>query len=127
MAQILICDDDRHFFEMAALGLRAKQHRVEWAKDPIDLNAALIGYTPDLVILDTQMPEGGGPEAKKILEARYGDKLPLVFCSGMPIEHQKKWYPPAPTCRYVNKPTSLDSLIAVVQDLLKQFPPAPQP
>ena len=125
MARILICDDDHHFFEMAALGLRAKQHTVQWAKDPMDLHSALIGYTPELVILDTQMPEGGGPEAQKILDAKFGEGLPTVMCSGMPIEHQKQWYPARPNRRYVNKPTSLENLLAVVGELLKKFPPPP--
>lgn len=124
MARILICDDDHHFFEMAALGLRAKQHQVTWAKDPMDLHAALVGYTPHLVVLDTQMPEGGGPEAQKTLVAKYGEALPQVLCSGMPIEHQKQWYPPKPTRRYLNKPTSLETLVATVQELLKAYPPA---
>ncbi|MBI4424270.1 MAG: response regulator transcription factor [Elusimicrobia bacterium] len=126
MADIVICDDDRRYFELAAAYLRFKGHRVSWAHDPTELYLMLKGAKkPDLVILDTQMPEGGGAEAARVVDQKFGPQMPTLICSALAVEHQQQWFPPRPNRRYVAKPVKVEQLGALVDELLQAPPPSP--
>ncbi|MBI4425520.1 MAG: response regulator [Elusimicrobia bacterium] len=120
MAKIIVVDDDTQFYLLLADFLRALGHQVTLATDPSHLYTVVRGFKPDLVILDIQMPEGGGPMAQRVIEEQLGKSVPTLICSGMPVYHQKQWYPELPTRRYVAKPVELGELGRLVAELLPQ-------
>ncbi len=118
MSRIIIVDDDPQFYAFMAAFLRAQGHHVNLATDPTQLYVVIRDLRPDLVILDTQMPEGGGPMAVRVLQENLDYRVPLLICSGMPVAHLKSWYPDGPDRRYLTKPVELDWVQRYVRELL---------
>lgn len=119
MATIVICDDDERFYEMLAEFLQSLGHEVFMAHEPSDLAMVLAARKPQVVFMDMQMPGGGGPEAMKAL-ARFRElgEAGLIFCSGMPVDKMKEWFPEGPRRRYLQKPVDLAAAKAFVEELL---------
>lgn len=115
MARIVVCDDDRTYAGMVLEFLRTEGHKALHVLDVDELRMMLDGDRPDLVVLDMQMGGGGGPAAAKLLMGR----CPIVICSGMSVEQQKKWFPGAPKMRYLQKPVNLEALRNAIRELLE--------
>ena len=119
MARILVVEDDRDFFQMLCDFLRPMGHELVQAMDAACLCAVLPGFPPDLVILDFHLPGGGAPAAMRALQnspAHSG--TPVLVCSGMPVRHQKEWFPENPSRRYVCKPADMAEIVGLVAELL---------
>jgi CheY-like chemotaxis protein len=117
MARILVCDDDDAFAGVVSAYLEKAGHTVSRCVDVNQLATVLGHEHADLLILDMQMPGGGGPAASRLIAA--GPKaLPVVVCSGMPPAAQKAWFKDAPRARFVQKPVELETLRRHVDELL---------
>ncbi|MBI5597348.1 MAG: response regulator [Elusimicrobia bacterium] len=119
MAKIMVVDDDLQFCGMMMDVLRAVGHEACFATDPGHLYTQLNGFAPDLVVLDMQMPGGGAPMAKKVLEknpALLG--LKILFHSSMPVDKMKHWFPEAPNHRYALKGMPVLELRKLVEEFL---------
>lgn len=116
----MVVDDDLNVCEMLTELLRGSGHQVNFALDPGHLYTQLKGFEPELLILDMQMPGGGGPYAKKVVDNAPGLKgVKILFHSNMPAERMKEWFPEAPNHRYAVKGLSLFDLKVLVEDFLK--------
>jgi len=118
MADILMVEDDLEFYDMVAGFLRHQGHRLALAVDPAQLYTVMEGFSPDLVILDLQIPGGGAPFAQKVLDNARGAGMPVLICSGMPVRYQREWFPESPLRRYMAKPVNLRELGNRVAELL---------
>ena len=85
MAQILIVDDDPGGCEALATYLRRYRHTVECQPNGREALTAILGRTPDLVVLDLYMPEIDGAGLLDIIRAylRF-QSLPVVVLTGLP-------------------------------------------
>lgn len=80
---VLIADDDVDF--LAALAQRCKSLglHVETARDGAAVLAKVIANEPDLLVLDVNMPAGGGLDvAEKLLSDPRIRPFPVIFCTG---------------------------------------------
>ena len=130
MARILIVDDDPAIHEMLYLLLTELGHEVDKAMDPQEFLQAARRSRPDLVMMDMQMPGGGAPMIKSMLESNAElARLPMIFCSGMREEQMKQWFPEAPGRRYLMKPARAEAITSAVAELLAAGgkPPAAKP
>lgn len=118
MANILIVDDDPNFCNIIAGFLRENGHVVAIAGDPQQCATEVRANKPDLVLLDIQLPGGGARMAMDILNQAKLDDARIIFCSGMEVEHMKRWFPETPRRGYVHKPLDLNALRAAVDLLL---------
>lgn len=118
MAKIMVVDDDLQVCEMMTTLLRASGHQVNFALDPSHLYTQLQGFQPDLLIMDMQMPAGGGPFAKKVVDQAGLSGHKIIFHSSMPVDRMKEWFPPAPNHRYAQKPVPLAEFSKLVADFL---------
>lgn len=127
MARIVIVDDDTSFSGLLKQFLETRGHQILVAESVGVLQLRLREDRPDVVILDMQVPGGGAPSAAKLLEQDAGlRKLPILFCSGMPVEQMQRWFPPQAGRRYQMKPVDLDSVGRLIGELLG-LPPAAAP
>ena len=92
MARILICDDDEQFLHMVSSYLEAKGHVVSTCADAGQLAAILSHESADLLIVDMQMPAGGGPAVAQFLRSKAGDTPNVLVVSGMPVPLQAQWF-----------------------------------
>jgi response regulator NasT len=80
LAHLLIVDDDRVVLSTMASGLQSAGYRVSTAESVDEAQASLLsGDRPDLVILDVQMPDGGGLILAQRL--RHLERIPFVMLS----------------------------------------------
>lgn len=120
MARIVICDDDAAYCVMLGDFLKTLGHQSLVAKDVPAFRAMIEGLRPDLVVLDMQVPGGGGPAAAGIIPAG----VPLIVSSGMPVPQQQQWFPPLTRIRFLQKPLDLDAMGQAVKELLAPAKPA---
>lgn len=84
MKKILLVEDDRTFSSIIAIGLRSKGYNVETAFDGIEGLKKVLGYKPDLVILDVNMPKLSGFDvAKKLKETDEFKKIPIIMLTAL--------------------------------------------
>ena len=117
---LLIVDDD----ELLAYGLRDHFLKlgceVAVALDPIQAASELQRFRPHLVLLDVEMPGGGGIEFYQRLRATpFGAQLPILFVTGHPhrVQHILN-----PWTAILKKPVELAQLDRSVREMLYKRP-----
>ncbi len=114
--RLLIVDDDAAL----AFELRdrfAKQgFTVAVAQDAAQAIAEAQSFRPDVVLLDVEMPAGGGAEAyKRLRTLDFGVKLPVIFLTGNP---SKVRFTQGPYTVILKKPVDLTELDKKLRELL---------
>lgn len=120
MAKVLVVDDDHEISTVLSECLTACGHQVRLAADPAHMAVITRDFAPDLVILDMQMPGGGGPSAQRVIEGN--ERLrnsKMILHSSMPMEHLKRWFPEAPNRRYLTKGGPLSEFKKLVEEFLR--------
>lgn len=115
---IYIADDDAAYSDMLQTCLRDSGYEAELARDVSELSAMISKRRPDAVIVDMQMPSGGGLAAVKILTRGDGRPIAIVLCSGMPVDQVEKWFPGIRLMDFMQKPPDLDTLLSKLAALL---------
>lgn len=70
MTKVLIVEDDQAIAEMYQMKCELSGISVKRAQNGLEAVSVLEGYTPDIVLLDLQMPEMGGAEFLKLFRQR---------------------------------------------------------
>ena len=82
---VLLVDDDPAMSDMYGLGLEHHGFRVSVLQDPTRLNETVEADTPDIVVLDWDMPALQGDEAlERLRKTDAGRKLPVFMLSNFP-------------------------------------------
>jgi CheY-like chemotaxis protein len=82
-ATVLLADDDIDCLRLMALRCQSLGLRVLTASDGMDTLASVIRNSPDLLVLDINMPGGHGfSVAEKLMRDPKIPPTPVVFCSG---------------------------------------------
>jgi adenylate cyclase len=82
-ATVLLADDDIDCLRLMALRCQSLGLRVLTASDGMDTLASVIRNSPDLLVLDINMPGGDGfSVAEKLMRDPKIPPTPVVFCSG---------------------------------------------
>ena len=79
MATILVIDDEPDYCEVVGRYLRTTGHEVAVASTATDIQNALQGVPPDLVLMDLRMPDVSGLELLPQLKARMSSTPVLVI------------------------------------------------
>ena len=80
--RILIAEDDAIIADGLARSLRQGGYAVDWARDGVDAESALLTTSYDLLILDLGLPRLSGLEVLKHLRAR-GSHLPVLILTAL--------------------------------------------
>lgn len=117
MAKILAVDDDLYILELYKALFTDEGFVVETAEDA---SGALVKYhefKPDLIILDVDMPAGGGQKAFERLRNIIGSSIPVIFSTGLPenVAHLAR----SASVAVLKKPVDNEKLLFEARRLLR--------
>ncbi|MBI4803126.1 MAG: response regulator transcription factor [Elusimicrobia bacterium] len=115
--KILIVDDDSGTLEFYRFVLEGAGFTVEAASDATTAMAACEAFNPDMLLLDWDMPGGGGKAVLNKIWTLLGKKIPALFITGMPEKVDVDLL--AGRISVLTKPVNIDTLLSHVDSLLK--------
>jgi len=118
-ATILVVDDEESVAEMVSSALRFAGYRVRVADDGIAALRAVKAETPDLLVLDINMPEMDGFEVCRRLR-RDGVQIPIIFLTARDDIDDKRTGFRHGGDDYLTKPFSLEELGLRIEALLRR-------
>jgi two-component system OmpR family response regulator len=118
-AHLLIVDDEDNLRSMLAAALQHHGFVVTTAADGREALAAIPKERPDLVLLDVMMPDLDGFEVCRRLRTE-GDRTPVLFLTARDSTEDKVRGLTLGGDDYLQKPFSLDELIARAQAVLRR-------
>ena len=116
---LLIVDDEDNLRSMLAAALRHHGFEVSAVANGRDALAAIAATTPDLVVLDVMLPDLDGFEVCRRLRAD-GDRTPVLFLTARDATEDKVRGLTLGGDDYLQKPFSLDELVARVGAVLRR-------
>lgn len=121
MATVVIADDDAHFAELLKDFLSVNGYQVETVRDGGQLEALMKAGGFNAAILDMQMPMGGGIAAARRIRTYFNNiTIPIIVCSGMPVEMSQKWFEGMSKLSVFQKPPDYGVLLAELGRLLNE-------
>ena len=117
MAKILAIDDDLCILEIYKEIFTKAGFEIQTAEDATAAITKFQAFKPDLLILDVDMPAGGGQKVFDRMRNLLITSIPIVFSTGMPdsVQSLAKNY----NVSVLKKPVNPEALIAEVKKLLK--------
>jgi two-component system OmpR family response regulator len=116
---LLIVDDEENLRSMLAAALRHHGFEITAAANGRDALTAVENARPDLLVLDVMMPELDGFEVCRRLRAE-GNRTPIVFLTARDETDDKVRGLTLGGDDYLQKPFSLDELVARVEAVLRR-------
>ncbi|MFG2642293.1 response regulator transcription factor [Streptomyces sp. NPDC048370] len=117
--RILIVDDEPAVREALRRSLAFEGYGTEEAVDGVDALARMESYTPDLVVLDVQMPRMDGLTAARRIRAS-GSTVPILMLTARDTVGDRVTGLDAGADDYLVKPFELDELFARIRALLRR-------
>jgi CheY-like chemotaxis protein len=119
MARILVADDDAPIRDLVALACGLDGHEVRAAVDTASAVAAYLAAPPDLLVLDIQMPGGGGPVVlAQLRQAKPEGLCPVLVLSGYLDQMSEAALETLAADAMLGKPVTVDRLRGEVARLL---------
>jgi len=117
--EILVVDDSVSIRQVISRLLSDQGWRVETARDGIDALEQLRERTPDLILLDIEMPRMNGYELLNAINAQPDyQKIPVVMLTSRTAEKHRERAVELGARGYVTKPYNDDDLVELVLQLL---------
>jgi len=126
MSKILIVDDDKLIVSALSIRLRAEGHDILGAYDGTTAVEQAQGSSPDLIIMDINLPFSNG--LKAVRQLREIPKLagtPVIFLTASKVPALRKQAEALGAAGFLEKPYDADELLALVRTALQpQITPA---
>jgi len=123
MKHIMVVDDERDILTCMHEALTREGYRVTAAISGAEALDLLAHQTPDLVVLDLRMPQISGLEVLKAIRRKLPD-LPVIVSSALRGYKKDIEIVSANVAAFLEKPLDLEELVATVQRVLAEAPPA---
>jgi DNA-binding response OmpR family regulator len=107
--KVLLVEDDQLIGQGIKLNLQPRHYQVEWVEDGASALSALKQLTPDLVILDLNLPNLSGMEILRLARAQGIETPILILTAKDAIEHRVAGLDKGAD-DYLVKPFSIDEL-----------------
>jgi DNA-binding response OmpR family regulator len=117
MHKILAIDDDGMMLDMYKALFCKPEFELRVAKDAMMGIALFKSFNPDLLILDVNMPAGGGEAMYQRVRKVFLSDLPILFYTGSPKSVQQLAC--LPNVDVIEKPASPDTIFSAAKVLLK--------
>jgi two-component system KDP operon response regulator KdpE len=124
-ARVLVVDDEPQILRALQTNLRGAGYEVETAATADEALAAAAMRPPDAVILDLVLPDGRGTDVCR--ELRGWSDAPVLLLSVVGEEREKVAALDAGADDYIEKPFSIDELLARLRAALRRAAPAGGP
>jgi len=115
--KILVADDDTGTREFYKAAFESEGFTVQSAPDATAAIIACEDFKPDMLLLDWDMPGGGGKMVFEKICGLLGKQIPVLFITGSPqlvdVDAQ------AGKIAVLKKPASAEAILANVAQLLK--------
>jgi CheY-like chemotaxis protein len=108
MARILAVDDDLSILEIYKEIFAGAGFEIATAEDAVSAVTRYQDFKPDLLVLDVDMPAGGGQKVFDRLRNLFQTATPIIFSTGMPE-----------SVAVLKKPVNAGQLVAEAKRLLK--------
>lgn len=121
--KILVIDDDKAIHSALRALLAAAGHQVTSALDAMQGLMMTRQVKPDLVILDINMPAGGGYSVYERLRSLSGTfQIPILIYTAVDLEQVRARIPDSPDVTFLLKPQAPADLKEAVERLLPRLP-----
>lgn len=121
--KVLIVDDDPSFTQLASHYLREAGYGVSSAADSMQGLMFAKRESPDVVLVDLQMPAGGGMTLLERLRAnRSTEAIPLIMVTASRDEGLEAKAHERGAAGFLHKPVERESLLAAVEAVLPERP-----
>ncbi len=120
MDRIMIVEDDKKIVDALTVRLKASGFKVSSALDPVTGLAAIVNEEPDLILLDLNMPAGGGfLMAERVMRHPELNPIPIVVVSANKQPEAKEKAKELGIEHFVEKPFEASELIEVIKSCLE--------
>ena len=119
--RILLVEDNRVNQVVATQFLEKRGHKVTIAGNGRAALEALEKYTPDLILMDVQMPEMDGLQATAAIrqdELKTGKHIPIIAMTAHAMSGDRERCLEAGMDGYVSKPLRVENLFSAIEDVL---------
>jgi two-component system, cell cycle response regulator DivK len=115
--QILVVEDNERNMRLFCDVLQASGYRTLEATTGESAVELALEHTPDLVLMDIQLPDIGGVEALALLRAdERGAFLPVLALTAQAMEGDRERFLAAGFDGYVSKPVDIPNFVATVKE-----------
>lgn len=126
MARIIVVEDDIEQQEELLCFLSHAGHEALAASDGLTLDRCLLKFTPDIVLLDYNLPGENGLGLIIRLRERLGHAVGLVMVTARSMSIDRVGCRRAGADDYLVKPVDFDELLVLIDNLILRLnPPAP--
>lgn len=116
---ILIIDDDQTLVTPLKDGLESIGYRVAVAFDGLQGVLQAHQTHPDVIILDLNMPGGGGQNVyERLRKTPEMAATPIIFSTGISVEELKEKIALSPNTFFLRKPVGLNQFVSVLNSVL---------
>jgi len=116
MAKILAVDDDLFILDLYKEIFTKAGFEVQTAEDAVAAVTKFQDFKPDLLVLDVDMPAGGGQKVFDRLRNLFQNATPIIFSTGLPetVQNLAKMANVA----VLKKPVNPELLVSTAKKLL---------
>ncbi len=126
VGKILIVDDHPLNLKLVRVLLESEGHRVRTAVDAQEAADALKTFTPELIVMDVQLPHMDGLEFTRRLKLDGTTcAIPVLAVTAYAMKGDAEKALAAGCSAYVSKPIDIHALCALVNRLLAPAAPSP--
>ncbi len=118
MSRILAVDDDASMEAFYQALFSEAGYDVKTAPDAGAAMNLYYDFRPDIVVLDADMPAGGGERVFRIARTLLGSSVPIIFVTGLP-ERVVDFALMHTNVRVFRKPVNSEELLTAVAGMLK--------
>ncbi len=116
---LLLVEDNEANIQTLSIYLIAKGYQLHLARSGMEALEILNIYTPDLILMDIQMPGMDGLETiAEIRRKPASAQIPIIALTALAMEGDKERCLAAGADEYLSKPVKLKDLVAVIERLI---------
>jgi CheY-like chemotaxis protein len=116
---VLVLDDNPLVLKLARALLEREGSTVLTASSWIEFNHVLAANTPDLILLDVNLPSIKGNRLSEVLKSQSNKKeIPIVLISDLPEKSLEEMFPGSGADAWLRKPLTREKLIDVISRLV---------
>ncbi len=115
---VLVLDDSPLILTVTRFALEAAGFEVAAAEDLATFDRLRTAFSPDLILIDVQMPEAFGDDVVSTLRGLHGVRVPILLVSGLQEEELARRARAAEASGYVLKEAGMTALVDRCKALL---------
>lgn len=117
---VLVADDDQNFLHAMSFRLRAAGYGVICCQDGYQAVAMAQSERPDLMLLDINMPAGGGFSVhQRVWQMVHLCRTPVIYISGDRSTESAEAAHALGALALMRKPIEIDELLGMINDVLR--------